>query len=154
MIRKAENKDIDQILELLKQVNKVHYDGRSDLFKLATKYTYQDLEELLNDENKPIFVITNENDFVCGYCFCKHIEIKDDQLMQDITTLYIDDLCIDENCRGMHLGSQLFDYVKNYAKEHHYYNLTLNVWQLNEPAMKFYQKMGLLPQKTVMETIL
>ena len=63
-------------------------------------------------------------------------------------TLYIDDLCVDENKRGQHLGSKLYNYVKDYAKENNYYNLTLNVWELNEPAMKFYQKMGLLPQKT------
>lgn len=154
MIRKACNLDIERILDLLKQVNKVHYDGRPDLFKLDTKYTYRDLEQLLLDETKPIFVITDENDLVDGYCFCQHIEIKNNQLMQDIKTLYIDDLCVDEKKRGLHLGSKLYEYVKNYAKENHYYNLTLNVWELNEPAMKFYQKMGLIPQKTTMETIL
>ncbi len=154
MIRKACEKDINRILELLKQVNKVHYDGRPDLFKLDTKYTFNDLKKLLLDETKPIFVITDENDIVEGYCFCQHNEIKNNQLMQDIKTLYIDDLCVDENRRGCHLGSQLYEYVLNYAKENNYYNLTLNVWELNEPAMKFYQKMGLIPQKTTMETIL
>ena len=154
MIRKAYEKDISRILELLKQVNKVHYDGRPDLFKLDTKYTHHDLIELLNDESKPIFVITDESDLVNGYCFCQSIEIKNNQLMQDIKTLYIDDLCVDENKRGCHLGSQLYEYVKSYAKNNNYYNLTLNVWELNEPAMKFYQKMGLIPQKTTMETIL
>lgn len=154
MIRLANKLDIYRILELLQQVNKVHYDGRNDLFKLGTKYTFEDLEKLLLDKHRPIFVITDENDYVNGYCFCKHIEIKDDQLMQDIKTLYIDDLCVDENSRGLHLGSQLFNHVKQYAKENNYYNLTLNVWELNQPAMKFYQKMGLLPQKTTMETIL
>lgn len=153
MIRLANNNDIERILELLKQVNKVHYDGRKDLFKLDTKYTIDTLKELIKDTNNPIFVIVKDN-LVLGYCFCKHQEIKNDQLMQDIKTLYIDDLCVDEICRGQHLGTKLYKYVRNYAKENNYYNLTLNVWHLNEAAMKFYQKMGLLPLKTTMETIL
>ena len=45
----------------------------------------------------------------------------------DIKTLYIDDLCVDENVRGKSIGKQLFEHVKSYAKEIECYNITLNV---------------------------
>ena len=61
---------------------------------------------------------------------------------------------VDENIRGKHIGSKLFNYVKEYAKNEGFYNLTLNVWALNENAQKFYEAMGLVPQKIGMETIL
>nr|MCR4790816.1 GNAT family N-acetyltransferase [Treponemataceae bacterium] len=67
---------------------------------------------------------------------------------------YIDDLCVDENIRGQHIGKSLYDYVLQFAKEEGCYNLTLNVWTLNPNAMKFYEKCGLLPQKIGMEKIL
>lgn len=88
-----------------------------------------------------------------GYCFCIFRQLQDN-ILTDIKTLYIDDLCVDESCRGQHVGSQLYAYVRNYAKELGCYNLTLNVWALNENALRFYEKCGLVPQKIGMETIL
>ena len=74
--------------------------------------------------------------------------------MTDIKTLYIDDICVDENARGRHVGKALYDYVINYAKEYGCYNVTLNVWSCNPSALKFYEKMGLVPQKIGMEKII
>lgn len=154
MIRKAMNKDIPKIIDLLKQVNEVHYLKRKDLFKHATKYNEDDLKQLLLDKNCPIFVICDSQDEVNGYVFAKFEQYNNDPLMCDIKTLYIDDFCIDKNKRGSGLGTQLYDYVKEYAKNNGCYNITLNVWALNESAQRFYEKCGLIPQKTKMEEIL
>ena len=154
MIRFALIKDIPQILELLKQVNKVHYDGRPDIFKLGTKYNQSDIEEILLQQDKPILVWTDENDKTQGYCFCVVIKQDETQLLQGLKTLYIDDLCVDESCRGQHIGKALFEGAEKLAKELGCYNLTLNVWSCNPSALKFYQKLGLTPQKTYLEKIL
>ena len=74
--------------------------------------------------------------------------------MTDIKTLYIDDLCVDENSRGQNIGKNLYNHVIAFAKENECYNVTLNVWSCNESAIKFYEKCGLRPQKIGMETIL
>ena len=74
--------------------------------------------------------------------------------MTDIKTLYIDDLCVDEELRGQHIGTALYDFVKDFAKSEGCYNVTLNVWACNEDAHKFYEKLGLVPQKFGMEEIL
>ena len=58
----------------------------------------------------------------------------------DVKTLYIDDLCVDEACRGQHIGSALYAYVVETARENGCYRITLNVWCLNEPAMRFYSE--------------
>ena len=154
MIRFAKNTDIPQILELLKQVNKVHYDGRPDVFKLGTKYDQKELEEILCQKDKPILVWTDEFDVVQGYCFCIVLEQEETRLLQGNKTLYIDDLCVDENHRGKHIGKELFASAEKLAKDLDCYNLTLNVWSCNPTAMKFYESLGLLPQKTYLEKIL
>ena len=142
-----------RIIELLHQVNMVHHVIRPDLFKpYTTKYDEQALEELLSDGNKPIFVF--DDGVVQGYAFCQVTEVKDDQLLQDIKTLYIDDICVDETARGKHVGKALYDYVHDYALSIGCYNITLNVWEGNEPAICFYRNMGMQVQKTTMETIL
>ena len=153
MIRKAEKRDVIRIIELLHQVNMVHHVIRPDLFKpYTTKYNEQALEELLSDSNKPIFVF--DDGVVQGYAFCQVTEVKNDQLLQDIKTLYIDDICVDETARGKHVGKALYDYVHDYALSIGCYNITLNVWEGNEPAICFYRNMGMQVQKTTMETIL
>ncbi len=154
MIRFAQRRDISQIGKLLTQVNLVHYNGRPDIFKKARKYTDEELEAILTDPDRPILVWTDETDVTRGYAFCVFQQHKNSNLLTDIKTLYIDDLCVDETLRGRHVGSELFEAVKAFAAEQECYNLTLNVWSCNPVALRFYEKCGLLPQKIGMEMIL
>ena len=152
-IRKANENDILRIIDLLHQVNMVHYGIRPDLFKPnTTKYNAQELQVLLNDANKPVFVYDDGS--VLGYAFCQVTEVKDDILLQDIKTLYIDDICVDETSRGKHIGKALFDEVMEYASSIGCRNITLNVWEGNDAAYRFYKNMGMQVQKTTMEIIL
>lgn len=153
MIRKAAKEDILRIIELLHQVNMVHHVIRPDLFKPhTTKYNEQELEAMLDEDSKPIFVF--DDGMVLGYAFCQVSEVKNNQLLEDIKTLYIDDICVDENARGKHVGKALYEHVLEYAKSIGCYNITLNVWEGNEPAQRFYRDMGMQVQKTTMEIIL
>ena len=154
-IRRAELRDIEGINKLLHQVLTVHHNGRPDLFKgNCTKYTDEELSHIILDDSRPIFVASDENGSVLGYAFCIFQQHLNDNILTDIKTLYIDDLCVDETLRGQHIGRQLYDAVVTFAKESGCYNVTLNVWSLNEAAMKFYEKCGLKPQKVGMECIL
>ena len=154
MIRLAQIKDIPKIGDLLSQVDMVHHLGRPDIFKIGRKYSDEELKILLEDSNRPILVATDEDDTVMGYCFCIFRQHIDDSVLTDIKTLYIDDLCVDENLRGRHIGKELYNAAVEFAKANGCYNLTLNVWSCNESAMKFYESCGLVPQKTSMEIIL
>jgi len=154
-IRRACLRDMEDINQLLLQVCLVHHKGRPDLFKYgAKKYTDKQLAAIIGDDNTPILVAVDENEKVLGYAFCIFQQHLNNNILTDIKTLYIDDLCVDENMRGRHIGKQLYDAVIAFAREQHCYNVTLNVWSLNEGAMKFYEACGLKPQKVGMETIL
>ena len=154
-VRRAENKDIDGILKLLVQVDMVHHIGRPDIFKgPVTKYNAEQLKEIIADDSTPVFVCVDEDGNVLGHAFCIHQQVKNHNVLTDIRTLYIDDICVDENARGKHVGTLLFETVKKYAKDEGFYNITLNVWSCNPGAMKFYETMGLVPQKIGMEMIL
>lgn len=153
-IRRAVQNDIPALSELLRQVCNVHHQGRPDLFKPdGTKYTSEQLTELIADDSRPIFVAETEEG-VKGYAFCMFKQHLNDTCVTDIKTLYIDDLCVDENCRGQHIGRQLYEFVLQFAGESGCYNVTLNVWCCNPDAIQFYEKCGLVPQKIGMEKIL
>lgn len=154
-IRRATEQDMDGINRLLLQVCLVHHKGRPDLFKYgAKKYTDEELKAIIHDDMRPIFAAVDADGTVLGYAFCVFQQHIGDNILTDIKTLYIDDLCVDENIRGRHIGSRLYEYVLAYARESGCYNVTLNVWSCNESAMKFYQACGLKPQKIGMEAIL
>lgn len=154
-IRRAKQSDMAGINSLLCQVLMVHHNGRPDLFKAnAKKYTDEELSEIINDDSRPIFVGVNDGGEVLGYAFCVLQQHPNDNILTDIKTLYIDDLCVDEKQRGQHIGKQIYEYVLAYAKGIGCYNVTLNVWSCNPNAMKFYEKCGLTPYKVGMEKIL
>ena len=154
-IRKAVTGDINRLCELLEQVLDVHHNARPDIFRAgAKKYTEAELEEILRDDQRPIFVYEDEKLGVCGYAFCIFIRHIDNNILTDIKTLYIDDLCVDAACRGKGIGKALYNYVVAYAASEGCYNLTLNVWSCNESARRFYEAQGLVPQKIGMELIL
>jgi ribosomal protein S18 acetylase RimI-like enzyme len=154
-IRRAKETDMDRINLLLKQVNLVHHIGRPDLFKYgAKKYTDDQLRAIIYDENRPILVAADENDQVLGYAFCIFQQHLQDNILTDVRTLYIDDLCVDETLRGQHIGKALYEAVLDFARDRGCYNVTLNVWSCNQSALRFYEACGLQPQKIGMETIL
>lgn len=154
MIRSSKASDIPGILDLLIQVDMVHHKGRPDLFRgPATKYNAEELEEIIQDPKTPVFVYEDEGK-ILGHAFCIEKQILGNPVLTDIKTLYIDDICVDECARGMGVGAALYEYVKAYAKDQGFYNITLNVWTCNPGAVAFYEKMGLTPQKIGMEEIL
>ena len=151
MIRKAENRDIPAILKLLKQVEAVHHAIRPDVFKPnAAKYSAAELEQILRDEKTPVFVYTDAEDAVQGYAFCI-LHMWESALLQKRKSVYIDDLCVDEACRGKHIGTALYAYVKDFAKSVGADSPTLNVWEGNDSAKAFYEHLGMSVQRTTME---
>lgn len=155
MFRKASFSDLPVIMHLLHQVNDVHAAGRPDIFITGhTKYNEDEVKKIISDPSTPVFILSDEDDKALAYCFCLVQDHTGDPHLQQFKSLYIDDLCVDEKCRGNHLGSKLYEYVREWAKENGFYNITLNVWSCNPSAIRFYESMGLVPQKTTLETIL
>ncbi len=153
-IRFAKNEDVPGIIRLLQQVGRVHHEGRQDLFRgNAQKYGASQVLAMINSSQKPIFVAV-EADRVLGYGFCMVKEYRQDPVICDHVSLYIDDLCVDEACRGQGIGRAIYEEICRYAKMRRCYNVTLNVWSCNPGAMKFYESLGLVPQKVGMEKIL
>ncbi len=154
-IRPAMEKDIPRLGELLLQVCRVHHQGRPDLFRAGgRKYDDLELRKLLQDSDRPVLAALDGDGVVQGYAFCVLQRHQGEGSFNDMTTLYLDDLCVDEGCRGQHVGRQLYEAVLALAREKGCYNVTLNVWTCNESAMKFYESCGLRPQKIGMEVVL
>ena len=154
-VRRAEEKDIPAILDLLGQVLEIHAALRPDIFiPGTTKYTEEELAAMLKEEEKPVYVAADEEDRCVGYAFCQLRQQPFSNNMVPFQALFIDDLCVDGALRGQHVGERLFDHVKQEARRLGCYEVTLNVWAGNTPAERFYEKMGLKTKERQMEYIL
>ena len=153
-IRFAQAKDVRGILKLLQQVGHVHHEGRPDIFRTnAQKYGASQILAMLDQSATPIFVAV-EGDAVLGYGFCQIHTYEKDPVMTDRTELYLDDLCVDQTTRGKGVGKALYAAIRDYAKQRGCHSVSLNVWSCNPSAMKFYEALGMKPQKIGMEQIL
>ena len=154
-IRRAGEKDIPRLIELLQQVLDIHAKIRPDIFiSGTTKYTDDELLQMILDDTNPIYVAVDEKDLCMGYAFCQLREQPFSNNMVPFTSLFIDDLCVDQNLRGQHIGESLFEFVKAEAKRLGCYEVTLNVWAGNTSAEHFYEKMGMKTKERQMEYIL
>ncbi len=152
-IRRARQSDIPALNKLLQDILQVHYQARPDIFRSeGQKFSEEDLMVLLDNPAKPIFVYEVDGQVV-GHLFCE-LRTATGDVLQPVKTLFIDDLCVASAARGQKIGEQLYEFALSYAKEQGCYNLTLDVWADNAGAVRFYERLGMKPQKFRMEQII
>ena len=149
MIRKAEEKDVDQILNLLKQISDIHYKARPDIFKNRPKYTKDEILFLINSEYTPVFVYT-DGDKVLGHIFLIIVEDSNPRL-KERRYIFVDDLCVDNDYRNKGIGKSLMEYAETFAKSLKIDTIELNVWHFKENAFEFYKELGYSAQCSILE---
>lgn len=151
IIRRAEEKDIPFIYELLGYIREVHYKGRPDVFKSSgAKYSADELKEKLKNKDEAVFVAYDGSNPL-GYV-CAQLKItKDNSVLIDKKTLYIDDLCVYEKCHNRGVGRMLIDAAKDYAKSISCNSMELNVWKFDGSAEGFYRSYGFCTMSRRME---
>jgi ribosomal protein S18 acetylase RimI-like enzyme len=152
-VRRAEERDIPRMEELLADICRLHCEGRPDIFRPGRKYGAEELIKLFSDPDRLVLVADGGNG-VIGYAICIIKKHENHPVLQDFTELYVDDLCVSPEYRGQGIGHKLFDEIKNHAASIGAHHIDLNVWAFNENAIKFYESLGMKPEKIIMELIL
>jgi ribosomal protein S18 acetylase RimI-like enzyme len=153
-IRPADERDCERLLELLAQIGELHHISRPDIFQAGLKkYNLEQLQEILNNIEKPVFAAVNTDGFLVGYAFCQIINYENHPVFNNYKSFYIDDVCVDKNYRNQGIGLLLLEKCKGFAKEQGCYCIDLNVWKFNESAVKFYEKCGFETKSFRMEYI-
>ena len=150
-IRFAQEKDIEKLVDLLHQIREFHCDFRPDIFKRGcTKYSSEELKNVIKDENREIYVAVDENDNAIGHLFLtiKNIDHPEHVARKE---LYIDDICVDENIRNSGIGRAFMEFAEKRARALGCDFLTLNSWAGNDSAEHLYKSCGMTPRVTSLE---
>ena len=151
-VRKAEEKDVESIIRLLGQILAYHEKIRPDVFlQGTTKYGRDDVVSLINDRNRLSLVAVDEKDGVVGYALCILKPPSEESHKVKTKILFLDDLCVDERRRGLGTGTLLFESVKSEAKKLGCGLITLNVWEGNVSARRFYAGLGMKRREEILE---
>ena len=151
IIRSAEERDCEAVIDLLYGIADFHHQGRPDIFKADfSKYTPDEYLGLLKRED--VFILVAELDKkVEGYAIAFYNEFEGDRGKYPSKYLYLDDLCVSPDCRKGGVGSALMREVEAKAKSLGCDKVELNVWNFKGNAVEFYKKCGFDATYTHME---
>jgi ribosomal protein S18 acetylase RimI-like enzyme len=151
-IRRAVPGDNVRIRTLQEEIARLHFEGRSDLFREEARY-YGDeaFFEKLNNPDFYVYIAVSEDEEVIGYAFANIIRYRGHPTYRDFDSFYIDDICVLEKCRQQGIGRQLFDRCREQAQMLQCHNIDLGVYSFNKNAIAFYEAMGMRARMTRME---
>lgn len=155
-IREASMKDAEALIELRRQLDDVHAAARPDLFASADLYDTDSIRSYIEAEKSQVIVA---EDGASGRVIAYMILNTEKSPQSPIFTyprtfVYMNDLCVREECRGQGIGKSLMEYAIAYAKNKNADGLELNVAEFNTNAIKLYESMGLKSRNRRMELLL
>lgn len=128
-IRRAEEKDFEAVLDLIKELA---------AFENAAEKVLNTVEQMKAEQDL----------FQCWVAETSDKEIVGMALFYWVyytwvgKSLYLDDLCVKQQCRGQGIGSTLLKKIFEVARENNCKRVRWQVLNWNDPAIELYTKCG------------
>lgn len=150
-VRFAEEKELDRVNELRKQVSRLHAAGKPDVFKAGFPQEMQDLVYVFwNDPEKKIVVVEKDG-VICGYAVLHHMCRAENPVKREQNYLDIDEFGVDEAYRRQGVAAEMIDFIRAYTVEKGIRRIELNMWEFNKGALAFYESVGFRTFRRYME---
>ena len=153
MIRQLAKQDFKQVQDLYKQLYKIHFVNRPDIFFDRHTMTAKYFEEIFDAEDKFCIVYEKENKIV-GVALCKINQLQPTVNLKPRTIYEIYEIVVQENERLNNIGHELFNYIENLAIKNKIDAVEVSVWSFNRPAINFYETLGMNAKKVTYEKLL
>lgn len=151
MVRFAEEKDLDIINELRKQVNDIHVEGRPDIFKAGFGAELRDYAQvLMNGENSDI-IVAERDGVICGMACVDYVNKPETPWGNARRFYHVQEIAVDANHRRQGVARELFEFMIAETKKRKLRKIELDVWKFNDSAIEFYQAVGFREMRRWME---
>lgn len=146
MIRKATPNDSPRIAEIHVFSSRCAYKDFIPMEKLINKMTVKNFEEnirnYLSNNIKPFeMYVYEDNNIIKGFMTIGNCTDDD----KDNNTFELENIYIDPLFQRQHIGTELINYFIKMAIEQNKKEVTLWATEKNSNAIKFYDRMGFIP---------
>ena len=139
MLELARPGDRDAVNALALQVHAMHVAWRPDIYEMVDAlYSEERFSQLVR--NRELYV-ARVGGVIAGYVSVK-IRNYDWPGVVRRTVMVVDELCVDELCRGQGIGTEMMEDVRALARAFRCTDMQLGVYPQNDDAVGFYQKCG------------
>ena len=151
MIRKAKLEDVYKINQLRKELIECHIQNQPKYFacKFDDEFENQ-IVKAIQDE-KSIVMVYEEDNKILGYINAEIFNFEERGISKERKCIWICEICVDKQARRKKIATQLFEFINQIAKDKNIESIELNVWDFNESAISFYEKMGFKSYRRVMK---
>jgi len=141
-IRQALPSDFDQVGRIFAEDNQFHTALLPEQFRIAKPIiTHEWFDEILANPHKALLVAVHNHE-IDGALLITIKTNPDDPIFQARRYAYIVEVAVAERHRGQGIGQSLMKEAQSWAVEQGVTDIELNVWELNQPAIAFYEKLG------------
>jgi len=139
MLELARPGDREAVNVLAKQIHEMHVSWRPDIYEMVPELYPE--ERFLDAVKQRQLYVARVGGVVAGYALLK-IRQYDWSGVVRRKVMVIDELCVDELCRGQGIGTEIMAEIRVLAKAFRCTDLQLGVYPQNDDAVGFYQKCG------------
>ena len=152
VVRYAKENELEAVNRIRKQVNEVHTNGRPDIFR---EDGWQFIEHFVytrfDQENSGIIVAAIEEKIV-GFAVVQYIVKPESPYSKERRFYHIEEFGVDENHRRKGIATAIIDFTKEDAKKRGFQKIELDMWEFNESALAFYERVGFKTYRRYMES--
>ena len=153
MVRFAEEKDLDRVNQLRKQVNDIHVEGRPDVFKAGFGAEIRGLaRDMIEGENSNILVAEREG-MICGMACVDYVDKPETPFGNARRFCHVGEIAVDEKYRRQGVAKELLEFIIADAKRRNLSKIELSVWAFNDAALEFYHSVGFCETRKWLEYI-
>lgn len=148
-IRKAQEPDIDAILELNRQIGEIHYEHYPEVFCPPSPEERAFLLTAIAAEGR-LFCVAELDGAVVGFLTAR-IDINESiPFLSQQPICRIGSVVVDEGHRSQGIGRALIAHCDYWAKAHGAHQIRLEVMAFNEHAKALYETLGFKVQSQIM----
>ncbi len=149
-VRPAQRKDIPAINIIRKEVNELHSSGRPDIFKPGFCGELQNFAlSFIDDENKGLLVYDDGD--IKGFAMFTMVVKPESAYTLPRRFIHIEEFGVSSKYKRMGVGTALIEQIALFGKQRDFTKIELDVWEFNDEAIEFYEKLGYKPFRRFME---
>lgn len=151
IVRKAKRNELERVNELRNMVNKIHVNGRPDVFRQGfCDELRQHVYDKYDAGNSDVLVAIMDN-MICGFATVEYIEKPQSPYNNSRKFYRIEEFGVDENVRRKGVATALITFMKEDALRRGYKKIELDMWEFNDGALAFYEKVGFRTYRRYMD---